>query len=51
MQEDVDSTANRGPNWIEWLTGCGVEEGLTDPQSCKIQLWDFAFGGADVSVQ
>lgn len=51
VQEDVDSTANRGPNWIEDITNCGVEEGLTDPQSCEIQLWDFAFGGADISVE
>lgn len=72
MQEDVDSTANRGPNCkskfstidvpdqrlkkcygigIEDITGCGVEPGLTDPQTCDIQLWDFAFGGADISVE
>lgn len=51
VQEDVDSTANRGPNWIEDITNCGVKEGLTDPQSCDIQLWDFAFGGADISVE
>lgn len=50
MQEDVDSTANRGPNWVERITGCGVAEGLTDPQTCAVQLWDFAFGGADISA-
>lgn len=50
VQEDVDSTANRGPNWVERLTGCGVAEGLTDPQTCPVQLWNFAFGGADVSA-
>lgn len=50
VQEDVDSTANRGPNWIERLTRCGVAPGLTDPQACGVQLWDFAFGGADVSA-
>lgn len=51
VQEDVDSTANRGPNWIETLTNCGVNQGLTDPQTCAVQLWDFAFGGADISVE
>ncbi|CAN8102663.1 unnamed protein product [Discula destructiva] len=51
VQEDVNSTANRGPNWVEDITQCGVKEGLTDPQTCDIQLWDFAFGGADISVE
>ncbi len=51
MQEDVNSTANRGLNWVEQLTNCGVKPGLTNPQDCDIQLWDFAFGGADISVQ
>lgn len=51
QQQDVESTANRGPNWIEDVTDCGTKEGLTDPQSCDIQLWDFAFGGADISVE
>ncbi|KAL0943415.1 lysophospholipase a [Colletotrichum truncatum] len=36
-----------GTNWIEELTGC--KEGL--PRDCEIQLWDFAFGGADVSTK
>jgi hypothetical protein len=44
-------TANRGPNWIEYLTDCGTRIGLTDPQTCRVQLWDFAFGGADVSQE
>ncbi|KAF4821137.1 Acetylesterase [Colletotrichum siamense] len=35
-----------GPNWIEELTGC--KEGL--PRDCEIQLWNFAFAGADVST-
>ncbi|KAF5525190.1 Acetylesterase [Colletotrichum aenigma] len=35
-----------GPNWIEQLTGC--KEGL--PRDCEIQLWNFAFAGADVST-
>ncbi|KAK7734296.1 hypothetical protein SLS53_007946 [Cytospora paraplurivora] len=51
IQEDVISTAERGPNWIEDITNCGVKEGLTDPRTCNIQLWDFAFGGADISSE
>ncbi|THH15035.1 hypothetical protein EW146_g5380 [Bondarzewia mesenterica] len=33
-----------GSNWLEFLTGC--YEGR--PFSCKRQLWDFAFAGADI---
>ncbi|CAD0109917.1 unnamed protein product, partial [Aureobasidium uvarum] len=40
-----------GPNWAEYLTGCGVKPDLTSPLSCKTQLWDFAFGGADISIK
>ncbi|KAF6795444.1 lysophospholipase a [Colletotrichum sojae] len=35
-----------GPNWIQELTGC--KEGL--PRDCDIQLWNFAFAGADIST-
>ncbi|KAF9870967.1 lysophospholipase a [Colletotrichum karsti] len=35
-----------GPNWIEELTGC--KDGL--PRDCEIQLWNFAFAGADIST-
>lgn len=45
------STAEGGPNWVEYLTGCGLKPGLTSPRTCKTQLWDFAFGGADISTQ
>lgn len=41
------STSAGGPNWVEYLTGCF--SGL--PSHCKKQLWDFAFGGADVSTE
>ncbi|KAL2830738.1 hypothetical protein BJY01DRAFT_111427 [Aspergillus pseudoustus] len=44
-------TSAGGPNWIEYLTGCGLKEGLTSPLSCKKQLWDFAFAGADISAE
>ena len=44
-------TANGGPNWVEYLTGCGIEPGFTSPLSCDKQLWDFAFAGADISEE
>jgi hypothetical protein len=44
--------------WTIWLessvsalTNCGVDQGLTSPQHCKKQLWDFAFAGADISTE
>lgn len=49
--QNQTSTAEGGPNWVEYLTGCGLEPGLTSPRDCDIQLWDFAFGGADVSTK
>ncbi|KAH8695595.1 hypothetical protein BGW36DRAFT_463152 [Talaromyces proteolyticus] len=47
--QNFSGTAEGGPNWVEFLTGCGLQPGLTSPKSCEIQLWDFAFAGADVS--
>ncbi|KAI6894244.1 hypothetical protein D0869_03717 [Hortaea werneckii] len=49
--QNQTSTAEGGPNWVEFLTGCGLEPGLTDPKTCDTQLWDFAFGGADISTE
>lgn len=49
--QDFTGTAEGGPNWVEYLTGCGLEPGLTSPTSCKLQLWDFAFAGSDVSEE
>ncbi|RHZ50329.1 hypothetical protein CDV55_100299 [Aspergillus turcosus] len=49
--QNQTATAEGGPNWVEFLTKCGVKEGLTSPLSCKKQLWDFAFAGADISVE
>ncbi|KAI0134784.1 hypothetical protein BJ170DRAFT_700053 [Xylariales sp. AK1849] len=49
--QNFTGTANAGPNWVEFLTGCAVEDGEYLPQSCDIQLWDFAFAGADVSEE
>ncbi|ORY56356.1 uncharacterized protein BCR38DRAFT_356006 [Pseudomassariella vexata] len=46
--QNFTATAEGGPNWVEYLTGCGLHNG-TLPQSCDIQLWDFAFAGAGVS--
>jgi hypothetical protein len=42
--QNQTSTAEGGPNWVEHLTGCGVEPGLHEPRKCDIQLWDFAYG-------
>ncbi|KAH8902334.1 hypothetical protein BR93DRAFT_261874 [Coniochaeta sp. PMI_546] len=49
--QNFTGTAEGGPNWIEYLTGCGVKPGLTSPLTCKKQLWDFAFAGADVAEE
>ncbi|EME84486.1 carbohydrate esterase family 16 protein [Pseudocercospora fijiensis CIRAD86] len=43
------STANGGPNWIEYLTRCGVAQSSTNPGICEKQLWNFAFAGADIT--
>lgn len=47
--QNQTATAEGGPNWVEYLTDCGLKPGLTDPRSCNVQLWDFAFAGADIS--
>lgn len=49
--QNFTSTAEGGPNWIEFLTKCGLHYGLSNPRQCQLQLWDFAFGGAEVSVE
>ncbi|KAI1879206.1 hypothetical protein JX265_002160 [Neoarthrinium moseri] len=49
--QNFTGTAEGGPNWVEYLTGCGVEPGEHLPSDCAIQLWDFAFAGADVSEE
>lgn len=49
--QNQTSTAEGGPNWVEYLTGCGLKPGLTDPQTCSRQLWDFAFAGSDISTE
>ncbi|KAF1993818.1 carbohydrate esterase family 16 protein [Amniculicola lignicola CBS 123094] len=48
--QNQTGTAEGGPNWVEYLTNCGVEPGFHDPRKCKIELWDFAFAGADIST-
>jgi phospholipase/lecithinase/hemolysin len=45
--QNLTGTAEGGPNWVEFLTGCGVQDGLHDPRECGIQLWDFAYAGAN----
>ncbi|KAL4935394.1 hypothetical protein BDV06DRAFT_234358 [Aspergillus oleicola] len=49
--QNQTGTSAGGPNWIEYLTGCGVEPGFTYPVECERQLWDFAFAGAGVSAE
>ncbi|RDW90763.1 SGNH/GDSL hydrolase family protein [Aspergillus mulundensis] len=49
--QNQTGTSAGGPNWVEFLTGCGLKEGLTSPISCTKQLWDFAFAGAGVSAE
>ncbi|KAI1340183.1 carbohydrate esterase family 16 protein [Xylariaceae sp. FL0016] len=49
--QNFNGTAEGGPNWVEFLTGCAAENGEYLPHDCKIQLWDFAFAGADVSIE
>ncbi|KAF9893878.1 hypothetical protein FE257_010048 [Aspergillus nanangensis] len=49
--QNQTGTAEGGPNWVEFLTKCGLQEGLTSPLHCERQLWDFAFAGADISVE
>ncbi|KAJ4377341.1 hypothetical protein N0V83_000166 [Neocucurbitaria cava] len=49
--DTTQGTAEGGPNWVEFLTNCGTKKGLTDPQTCKVQLWDFAYAGANTVSQ
>ena len=49
--QNQTATAEGGPNWVEFITGCGLKPGLTNPRDCEKQLWDFAFAGADISTE
>ncbi|KAI9166928.1 hypothetical protein HJFPF1_03043 [Paramyrothecium foliicola] len=49
--QNYKGTSAGGPNWVEFLTGCGLEPGLTLPSTCKVQLWDFAFAGANTAEE
>ena len=49
--QNQTATAEGGPNWVEYITGCGLKPGLTNPQDCEKQLWDFAFAGSDISTE
>lgn len=51
VQNATHNTASGGPNWVEHLTGCGVATGLTDPRTCKKQLWDFAYAGSNTGEE
>jgi phospholipase/lecithinase/hemolysin len=45
--QNLTGTAEGGPNWVEFLTACGVQDGFHDPRECGVQLWDFAYAGAN----
>ncbi|KAM5349765.1 hypothetical protein ACJ41O_006270 [Fusarium nematophilum] len=48
--QNYTSQSAGGPNWIEYLTGCAVENGQYSPFDCSDhQLWDFAFAGANTA--
>ncbi|KAK6066917.1 lysophospholipase a [Seiridium cupressi] len=49
--QSFTGTAEGGPNWVEYLTGCATKNGQYLPSSCAIQPWDFAWSGASVSEQ
>ena len=49
--QNQTATAEGGPNWVEYITGCGLKPGLTNPRDCEKQLWDFAFAGSDISTE
>ncbi|KAM0327995.1 hypothetical protein ACHAQA_005394 [Verticillium albo-atrum] len=47
--QNYTGTSAGGPNWIEHLTDCAVEEGSHSPLDCDVQLWDFAFAGSNTA--
>ncbi|KPM43942.1 hypothetical protein AK830_g2598 [Neonectria ditissima] len=47
--QNYTSQSAGGPNWIEHLTGCAVEDGEHSPLDCDVQLWDFAVAGANTA--
>lgn len=48
--QNLTATASGGPVWTEWITDCATKPGLTDPRTCKKQLWDFAYAGSDTDT-
>lgn len=49
--QNYTGTSAGGPNWVEFLTGCGLKPGLTLPSTCDVQLWDLAFAGANTAEE
>ncbi|KAF3008025.1 hypothetical protein E8E14_003341 [Neopestalotiopsis sp. 37M] len=49
--QNFTGTAEGGPNWLEYLTNCAVEDGEYAPADCPVQLWDFAFAGGFISSE
>ncbi|KAF3003248.1 hypothetical protein E8E14_000920 [Neopestalotiopsis sp. 37M] len=50
INQSYYGTSAGGPNWVQFLSGCSLENGLWFPSQCNVQLWDFAFAGADYST-
>ncbi|KAF3000062.1 hypothetical protein E8E13_000952 [Curvularia kusanoi] len=48
--QNLTGTASGGPIWTQYLTDCGVKPGLIDPRECSVQLWDFAYAGANTDT-
>ena len=50
--QNQTGTSAGGPNWVEYLTRCyvGAPSKCTKYSRGQKQLWDFAFGGADISA-
>ncbi|ETS85584.1 hypothetical protein PFICI_03609 [Pestalotiopsis fici W106-1] len=51
MVQNFTGTAEGGANWLQRLTGCGVQDGSYSPANCSMSLWNFAYAGASVGDQ
>ena len=47
----IDHTSAGGKNWVEYLTGCVEGKPSLCTGKGQRQLWDFATGGADISIK
>lgn len=51
LHQNFSGTSAGGPNWVQYLSECAVEKGEWLPAFCDMQLWNFAFAGADYSEE